>query len=124
MHNEVNAVISDEKFNRILGDSASNELIDMLMVIFNFDRKDTPGRKVNLMDTHYVWAFYRDPFQHQLRSKFKPGGFLNLHINGMISNFISDEELSEEQVSRGYQTRREKMKEDFMVSHLILTTHM
>jgi hypothetical protein len=124
MHNEVSAVISDEKFNRILGENSSDELIDMLMVRFNFDGKNTPGRKVGLMDPQHIWAFYCDPFQHQLRSKFKPGSVFNLEINDMISHFIPDEELSEEQVARGEQTLREKMKEDFMVSHLILTIHM
>jgi hypothetical protein len=110
MHNEVSAVISDEKFNRILGENSSDELINMLMVRFNFDGKNTPGRKVDLMDLQHIWAFYCDPFQHQLRSKFKPGSVFNLEINVMISNFIPDEELLEEQVARGEQTLREKMK--------------
>lgn len=121
MHNEIMAVISDEKFNRVLGDNASNELLEMLGVRFNFDGKRTPGRKVNLMDPHHIWAFYCDPFQHKLRSKFKPGGHFNEHINDMIEHFIPQEVLSAEQVASGEKTRREIMKADFMVSHFHLS---
>ncbi len=123
MHNEIKEVISDEKFNRVLGENASDELMEMLNVRFNFDGKRTAGRKTNLLDPHHIWAFYCDPFQHQLRSKFKPGGHFNVHINDMIEHFIPQEELSEEEVASGKKTRREDMKAEFMVSHFHLQLH-
>jgi hypothetical protein len=119
MYNEIMNVIRDEKFDRILGENASTEVKNMLLVRFNFDGKKVQGRKAPLMDPYHNWAFLCDPCQHELRCKFEIGGILLEHINDMIEFYIPQEELTDEQVAAGVKTARQRMKQSFMVSYLL-----
>jgi hypothetical protein len=72
------------------------------------DGLDPDGRKVGLLDRHHFYCFLVDPFNHQLRSQFMLVPDTAVLIKEMIEHYVP---LDED----GSSTRRQRVKEEFMV---------
>ena len=96
------------EFNRKLGAGAAEEVAAMITGRFNMDGNDPIGSKVGLLDRHHLWGYLCDPFNHQMRDKFKLQVEMAELVKEMIEAYVPlDDDDSNE-------TRR-MVKEEFMV---------
>lgn len=115
LRNELNMglIRNNCEFNRKLGNGAMQEVANMIRERFNMDGLDPDGRKVGLLDRHHFYCFLVDPFNHQLRSQFMLVPDTAVLIKEMIEHYVP---LDED----GSSTRRQRVKEEFMVRMQLL----
>ena len=101
------------KFDELLGDGATAEVMSVLAPRFNLDGAPIPGQKVGLVDYHQLWCLICDPFSDEFRytSVFCCSGGLHRITTQMIAHFVPDTE-------EDYANTRAKVREDFEVSCL------
>ena len=52
------------------------------------DGGSIPGHRVGLLDTHHLWCYFMDPFNHLWRSTFNIEGGLHVNAKEMVAHFV------------------------------------